>query len=433
MYRAIDEVQLNELALQTGFCKRKRKLIPVHFLEMLLCKTFEANQQSLTDHIYELQSQQNISIRKQSLHNRFTPEAVAFLQKVIGNQLNSFVSFKNNDLLKCFSKIFIQDSTRFGLPEQLEKHYPCFGGNRAKAGAQIQFVYELKGHKIHHVELCEATRNDNVFSTTNDWIEEGSLVLRDMGYFSFKGLQEVINKKAYFISRAKPKTVFYSKSNNEEKLNLKTLINYMNKNNLQYLDKELIMGYETKLPVRVILCKVPEQVKEQRLRNATKNAKTRNWTVTEDFKIWAGVNVFITNIGNDVLSSKTIPLVYRLRWQIELIFKTWKSHYKIHLYKSMKKERIECYLYGTLLLILLHWQLFSWLQYVFSKENKILSIHKFTKVMHYLKLLFTIVVIKQDGNLSQLLQAIYRLAQTALVKESKKGKIGMVDIINCRL
>jgi hypothetical protein len=62
LYTVTNEDQLNKIGLETGFCKRKRKLIPVHFLEMLLCKTFEGNQQSLTDHIYELQSNRELSI-----------------------------------------------------------------------------------------------------------------------------------------------------------------------------------------------------------------------------------------------------------------------------------------------------------------------------------------------------------------------------------
>lgn len=38
----------------------------------------------------------------------------------------------------------------------------------------------------------------------------------------------------------------------------------MNKNNLQYLEKDVIMGFDIKLPVRVIICRVSEQVKERK-------------------------------------------------------------------------------------------------------------------------------------------------------------------------
>ncbi|WP_244151074.1 MULTISPECIES: transposase [Parageobacillus] len=41
-----------------------------------------------------------------------------------------------------------------------------------------------------------------------------------------------------------------------------------------------------------------------------------------------------------------------MRWQIELLFKAWKSVFDLDKVKEMKKERFECHLYGTLIAIL---------------------------------------------------------------------------------
>ncbi|WP_339173412.1 transposase [Anoxybacillus sp. FSL W8-1294] len=41
-----------------------------------------------------------------------------------------------------------------------------------------------------------------------------------------------------------------------------------------------------------------------------------------------------------------------MRWQIELLFKAWKSVFDLEKVKKMKKERFECHVYGTLIAIL---------------------------------------------------------------------------------
>ncbi len=45
--------------------------------------------------------------------------------------------------------------------------------------------------------------------------------------------------------------------------------------------------------------------------------------------------------------------LYSLRWQIEILFKTWKSFFEIDECKNIKRERLEYHLYGQLLGILL--------------------------------------------------------------------------------
>lgn len=420
---------MDQIASKHGFCKRKRKITPLYFLEMLLLKTFESNHESLSDHVCELKYNRNISVKKQSLHNRFTSSAVAFMKDVIDHQLKAGNSFKASSVFKPFSKVFIQDGTKFGLPNQLIESYPSSGCRKATAGAQIQFTYELKKQQMCHLELHSANRSESRASVNNSWIEKDSLVLRDLGYFTFKGFREIIDKQAFFISKAKPKTSFYDLDN--EKLDLKRLINHLHKHQISCCEKDLIMGFERKkqLPVRVIFCLVPDCVKEQRLRQAAKNAKERNWTVSDEYKLWAGINVFVTNLPQHLMSARNIPQTYKLRWQIELIFKTWKSHHKIHLYKAVKKERFQCYLYASLLLILLQSCIYSWMQELYSKQKIWLSIHKFSKVMRHLNELFRMAIITGKQCFKILLQALLSLGKNALFKEEKKGKIGYNQII----
>ncbi|MEK5202728.1 MULTISPECIES: transposase [Bacillus] len=68
---------------------------------------------------------------------------------------------------------------------------------------------------------------------------------------------------------------------------------------------------------------------------------------------------------------------YSLRWQIEIIFKTWKSLFQIHHCQNIKQERLECHVYGKLIAIFLcSSTMFKMRQLILQKKQKELSEYK---------------------------------------------------------
>ena len=64
-------------------------------------------------------------------------------------------------------------------------------------------------------------------------------------------------------------------------------------------------------------------------------------------------NLFITNVPATVWPSQTVGIAYSLRWQVELVFKSWKSHLHLNTLTTTTKNSTLCYLYGQMLLIVL--------------------------------------------------------------------------------
>lgn len=94
------------------------------------------------------------------------------------------------------------------------------------------------------------------------------------------------------------------------------------------------------------------QMKRRQKDLASKEHK-KQITYKERSKRLSAINFYITNIPLEYLPKEQVYDFYSLRWQIELIFKTWKSFFRIHHCNSVKLERLECHLYGQLISILL--------------------------------------------------------------------------------
>ena len=97
----------------------------------------------------------------------------------------------------------------------------------------------------------------------------------------------------------------------------------------------------------------------------------------------------MTNIPTEWVPKEKIYDLYSLRWQIELLFKIWKSWFRIHRCKSIKQERLECHLYGQLISILLcSSTMFKMRELLLRKKQKELSEYKAMYIIKDYFLLF---------------------------------------------
>ncbi|MEI7557244.1 transposase [Candidatus Chlorohelix sp.] len=66
--------------------------------------------------------------------------------------------------------------------------------------------------------------------------------------------------------------------------------------------------------------------------------------------------VYFTNLSGEKASLEEVVVLYRLRWQIELLFKLWKQAGGLEKWRSGKPYRILCEVYAKLIgVIVSHW------------------------------------------------------------------------------
>jgi Transposase DDE domain len=123
-------------------------------------------------------------------------------------------------------------------------------------------------------------------------------------------------------------------------------------------------------------------VLNSRLRGKKEVAKKNGRTLKKDIKKWLKFTFFVTNVPKEIWEPRFVGSVYQLRWSIELVFKNWKSLLNIDIMKGKSVYRIECFILGRLIAVLLLTFYISWIRtFVDCTYGRELSTYKFTQWM----------------------------------------------------
>lgn len=385
MEEVFSSEELETVARKTGFCKRKSKVDPSVFFDLLVNDIGTEKPGSLTHMAIEALSEHDIVVSKQGLDKKFSDETLVFLKSLIEKQLSVKLDQQiEAGWLSSFARVTIKDGTRFDLPEEYKDYLPGSGGSASKAGACIQFEFDFKSGQINHLGVTESSRPDVKDAVeVLDTVACSDLVIRDLGYYAFDSFVNISNKGAFYISRLRPKACVYEmKSGILERLDFKRLYTKMKKEKLSRLDKPVFIGGTEKMPVRLSIELMPEDVYEQRIRKTVKVQQKKGYKTSEDYKFMCRFNLFITNVPEELLPIEIISTLYRIRWQIELVFKIFKSTIGIHHTSKMKYKRWLCLLYVKLLIIIINWNIImAQRNYTYKWKGKLLSLNKCFKTL----------------------------------------------------
>jgi hypothetical protein len=351
-------LDLVQIAKSNGLLKRKPKKITPSGLLSSICLMVVFTKCSLATWAAITAFGSRLVVSKQALQKRISPNLVAFLQEILLTLISHFSHFKkmnNKGLFSQFKRVIAQDSTNVQLATQLAKFYPGSKNqtNKISAIMRIQTVFDLLNNSFVHLRISPFTRNDQ--TAAHDilrCLEKDDLIIRDLGYFVLSNLKEIARHKAYFLSRYRHATAVFSTTG--EKINL---LQELEKNGR--VDREVLLGTNTKLPVRLVAVPVNPKVANERRRKLMQNRDRRMKPNKEKLKMQDWV-IFITNVEKKVWNTHQVCDIYGLRWRIEIIFKAWKSHFKFQQMPVCKsKYYIESIIFARFIVIVLFFSKFQ--------------------------------------------------------------------------
>lgn len=427
------EDQLTEIALKAGFITRQRKFTASSFLRMMLFDHFQYQSPSLQQHALSLYQEGATDISKQAIDKRFNNNTVLFIEKLFEallnqQQLNTHIS---SHLSAHFNSIKVMDSTEFKLPDCFAEAFPGYSACNALACAAIQLEYDVLSGEVHHFTLSNARQSDKTVADIRmDSIAGGDLILRDLGYYSVDSYLKIEQQKAFYVSRLKSQVgIYQQQSNSYRKLSWSEILEQVQDSKNGNFDQWVYIGNEQKHPVRMVAWALPEDASQNRLqKKQSKKGKLRK----EDM-IWSKLNVFVTNIEREIVDVEQVYHLYKIRWQIELMFKIWKSIININVVHKMKPCRLKCNLYSKFIWILICRDITAIADVSYWRVNKaLLSPYKCMAILKASAIRLKCVIFGSIKKLKEWMIKITEELMTYGYKENKKGRIKLSELLQLK-
>jgi hypothetical protein len=342
---------VDPIARDTRFMVRAyRKISPIR-LVTALC--FAASNTSLRLMASTIAFFAQTTVSKQALCKRLNATTIDFLRHLLFATLAFLCKLPTriaSGAFRDFPRVLIQDSTSISLPSSMASRFPGPKNQTKKTNAtlKIQTVYDALTQAFLSFELTPFTRNDQAASPDILRIARPhDLILRDLGYFTLAVLEQLHERRIYYLTRYRHGTALFHPNGKSPFKLLKQL------RKSRHLDLPLCLGAKQRLPLRLVAYPVPKKVAKQRRKDALAN-RDKRLNPSKEHLALLGWQIFITNVPTHIWDTSTVGQVYALRWRIETIFKAWKSHFNIaHLPQNASPYQIEALIYARLLYIAL--------------------------------------------------------------------------------
>jgi hypothetical protein len=326
---------IESIGRHTGVIQRLRKFSAEMLLKMLVFTLLKSPRPKTKDYLATA-AQLGLTLTERAVEKRFTPTLVTFLRGVLQHVLHEVVAAAPvaTPLLAKFTGVYLGDSTTVTLPEDCAAEFPGCGGKSGagRAAVKLQVVWDLCTGRLKRLLIEPGRGSDAKSAVIEETPPAGSLSIWDLGYFCLKRFRAWAAADAFWISRWQPGTSVLDRDG--QRLDLRQRLRQHTWD--RPLDIAILLGCEDRVACRLIALRAPLEVAAHRRQKAYQKAQKSGRTPSAEHLAWCDWTIFVTNCTEDQLTWKEVVVCYRSRWQIELLFKLWKSHNRLATHAEAK-------------------------------------------------------------------------------------------------
>jgi hypothetical protein len=340
----------DQAAKDSGMIRRRRKISGADFVQALVFHWLE-NPQATIEEIIE-----DLEISEQAFNERFNTRAADCLRRVLEKALNRLFEARPEaiPLLRRFATVSVEDVTIVGLPAELAQQFPGCGAadpQAGQAGWKLLTRWDVTTGKLEIRPPAPARDSERTLAEDLAPLPPNSLRLCDLGFFDLKRLASDQRQGIHFVSRV-PARVNVQLGESAA-MNLTA---WLDRQPGDRIDTEVVLGTKHRLPCRLIALRLPADVAEKRLKRLRKKLRKKGRKPSDRQRVLCQWTVLITDLAAETFTIEEICVLYRVRWQIELLYKAWKSGGGVGRTRGRRGGRVLCEAYAKLLaMIVQHW------------------------------------------------------------------------------
>jgi hypothetical protein len=301
-----------------------------------------------------------VAVTAQAVEQRSTDRLAGFLEALFRRATRQAIGSPKRlaPLLDRFAAVLILDSSTVTLPDALHGRFPGCGGSHGggRAALKLQVRWDLRSGAIDAISIEPGRDCDYKSPLQSAPSPPGSLRIADLGYFDTEVLERLNRQGALWISRLQFGTAAFTPEGRRL-----PLLDWLARQPGPSVDRPILIGAERKVPCRVVAWRVPEEVANRRRQKLIAEARSKDGRVPSRERLaWCDWTILVTNVGDELLDPAEVAALYRARWQIELLFKRWKSLGLIAELAGSTEARQMVRLWSRLLATLVqHWLLLA--------------------------------------------------------------------------
>ena len=326
--------RVRSLARELGVVRRRRKVDVVALVYSLVLGFASGNRRTLAGLRRAYERVTGTSLVASAFYDRFSVAMARLMKRLVLDAFEAAAAHRPrlHRVFQSFQQVLIADGTVIRLHDALSASFPSVWPNHMPASAKVHMVINAIGRGPSSVCISRGSRQDVRLLRVGAWVRD-KLLLFDLGYFRGRLFQRIGQHGGFFLTRLKPHcnpALVASAHAAHQRFvgqKLQSVLPHLGRDALDF-DADLHFHVRRRgarrhtLPVRVVGV----------------------WNTVEHRH-----HLYVTNVPRDRLDASQLAGAYAARWEVELLFRELKTHYRIDDVRSRRRSVTECLLYASLL------------------------------------------------------------------------------------